>query len=408
MVSLICTLILSAAAGTPIQVDGDGYLRFAKDGGIVYAKHAELIWKNGFVASLEGDPVWPKIRIELEPNGLDVDLKGRVTAVYSNQKIEAGRLVLAVFPEDIRPVVSGSYLKLFGDGEPVEPGQGLAGVIRPWQPSGQSEQSYVKVHFDESPLNGGTKTEVTVANASSRRTEYQPDSNWIAQGGIEVAFPAKCEVSGERMTLGDLADIFASPADKVNLEKLDIGPSPVFGVPRTYDRNWVAAQLKGAGYQAAKIRIIGPVRLTIERVGQTITQQMFTDAAIAAIAGEYPDFEAESAKPVPDLQAPTGKLDLTVESITKTGKTLSVTVAAYVDGKRINSRTLAFVNAAAPLTIKTGDEVTVSVQSGSVQIETMGKVKKVDPVSGDVTVQLPTGKTLVGKWTKRGKVEVKL
>lgn len=412
MVSLICTLLLGSVAGAPIQVDGDGYLRFAKDGALVYAKHAELTWKNGLVVSQDGDPVWPKIRIEQEPTAIQVDLKGRVTAIFPNGQIEAGRLVVALFPDDIRPVVSGNYLKLFGDGEPAEPGQGLAGVIRPWQPhvqpAGQAEQSYVKVHFDQDGEPESARTEITVSNLAARKTDYQGDDAWIAQGGIEIAFPARCQISGNTMALGDLADIFASPADRAALQKLDMGNPPVFGAPRTYDRNWVIAQLKGAGYQAAKIRIIGPVRLTIERIGQTVTQKMFEEAATAGIASQYPDFEPESAKPVPDLQAPAGKLELIVEGVAKSGKSLSVTVAAYIDGKRINSRTLLFTNAAAPISVKPGDEVTVCVQSGSVQIESTGKVKKVDPVSGQVTVELSTGKTLVGRWTKSGKVEVKL
>ena len=411
MISALVTVLLGSVLAAPIQVDGEGYLRFAKENSVVYAKHAELGWRDGLVVSQDGDPVWPKIKIEREPRSLEVDLRGNVTAKYSDSVIEAGRLVLAMFPDDVRPVVSGTYLKLYGDSELAEPGQGLAGVIRPWDGTKAPgtpavEQSFVKVHLDDDELN--KKTEEIIEVKKVRKTEYQPDQAWLSQGGIEVAFPETCFVIGDSMTLSDLADIFAPDALKTKAEAVDFGNTPVFGVPRQVDRNWILSKLKMAGFNTALVRVIGPVRIKIERSGQRITQKMFEDVAVTGIADQYPDFEPETTKPTPDLEAPIGELDLRVDQVMKSGKYLTVSVVAYVDGKRINSRTLTFSNAAVPMTIKVGDEVTVSVKSGGVVIETTGKVKKIDSLTGEVSVAIPTGKTMIGRWTKRGKVEVSL
>ncbi len=411
MLSALCSVLIGSVLSTSIQVDGEGYLRFAHDKEVVFAKQAELSWRGGIVVSSEGDPLWPKIAIEREPKSLEIDLRGHIKAIYPDEVIEAGRIVLAIFPDDVRPVESGKYLKLFGEANLAEPGEGLAGVIRPWTGTAKStatepEKSFVRVHLLDEPLQQREETIVQVKR--TQKTDYQADSGWVKNGGIEVAFPEMSEVSSSSMKLGDVADIFADEATKARLAEVDLGTSPVFGVPRQFDRNWVMGRLKAAGFTVAKIRIIGPVRIQIKRVGQTITQAMFEKAALDGIKDQYPDIEAESTKPTPDLDAPEGALDLRVDRIDKSGARLSVTVVAYVDGKRINSRTLTYSNKAVPVTLNIGDDVTVVVQSGGVKIETTGKVKKVDRVSGEVVVQLTTGKQMTGRLSKNGKIEVSL
>ncbi|MFM9872234.1 MAG: hypothetical protein ACKVQS_02070 [Fimbriimonadaceae bacterium] len=417
MLSALCSVLIGSVLSTSIQVDGEGYLRFAHDKEVVYAKRAELSWRGGVIVNAEGDSVWPKITIEKEPNSLEVDLRGHIKAIYSDQVIEAGRLVLAIFPDDVRPVESGKYLKLFGDADLTEPGEGLAGVIRPWSGTAVSapaasepEKSFVRVHspddVPEQPLS--QKEESVTLVKRTQKTNYTADSGWVKNGGIEVAFPDVSEVTGPSMRLGDVADIFADAETKAKLAEIDLGTSPVFGVPRQLDRNWILGKLKAAGFPIAKIRVVGPVRIQVKRVGQTITQAMFEATAVAGIKDQYPDFEAESTKPTPDLDAPEGLLDLRVDRVDKSGSRLSVTVVAYVDGKRINSRTLTYLNKGMPINLNVGDDVTVVVQSGGVKIETTGKVKKVDRVSGEVLVQLSTGKQMTGRVGKSGKIEVSL
>lgn len=416
MLSALCSVLIGSVLSTSIQVDGEGYLRFAHDKEVVFAKQADLAWRGGVIVNSEGDPIWPKIAIEREPKSLEIDLRGVIKAVYSDEVIESGRIVLAIFPDDVRPVESGKYLKLYGDADLVEPGEGLAGVIRPWtggsvksEPT-EPEKSFVRVHSPEQspeqPLNQIEESIVQVKR--TQKTNYTADSGWVKNGGIEVAFPDVSEIDSSTMKLGDLADIFADEATKAKLADVDLGASPVFGVPRQLDRNWIMGRLKSAGFTVAKVRIVGPVRIQIKRVGQTITQAMFEAAAVAAIADQYPDFEAESTKPTPDLDAPDGALDLRVDRVDKSGSRLSVTVVAYVDGKRINSRTLTYANKSVPVNLNVGDDVTVIVQSGGVKIETTGKVKRVDRVSGEVMVQIATGKQMTGRLTKNGKIEVSL
>lgn len=407
MLATILSLVLGSTIATPIQVDGEGYMRFAQGDQIVFAKHTELTWSAGKVISTDGLPVWPLVKVEREPRELSVDLQGHIQAVYSNEVIEVGRLVLSIFPDDIRPVVSGKFLKIYGDSKLVEPGEGLAGVIRPWS-SQKAEESYVRVHLDseESPVK--TQSDSITQIKKVAKTDHIADEAWIKNGGIEIAFPDISSMSGTDIKLGDVADIYASESQLRVLAEISLGNAPTFGVPRVLDRYIINSRLKAAGFDVAKVRISGPVRIQIKRVGQTITQQMFINTAIASISEQYPSFEPETTKPVPDLEAPEGTLDLRAEQPLKSGSNLSVTVVAYVDGKRVNSRTLTFVNKSVPLAISNGDTVTVIVISRDVRVESTAKVKKVDRITGQVTVELATGKELVGTLNKEGKVEVQL
>jgi len=408
MLATILSFILGSTIATPIQVDGEGYMRFAQGDQIVFAKHTELTWSAGKVVSTDGLPVWPLVKVEREPRELSVDLQGHIQAVYSNEVIEVGRLVLSIFPDDIRPVVSGKFLKIYGDSKLVEPGEGLAGVIRPWS-SQKSEESYVRVHLDteeETPIK--TQTDSITQIKKVAKTDHIADEEWIKSGGIEIAFPDLSAMSGTDIKLGEVADIYAPESQLRALAEINLGNAPTFGVPRVLDRYLINSRLKAAGFDVAKIRISGPVRIQIKRVGQTITQQMFIDTAVGTIGEQYPNFAPETTKPTPDLEAPEGVLDLRAEQPLKSGSNLSVTVVAYVDGKRINSRTLIFVNKSVPITLSNGDSVTVIVISRDVRVESTAKVKKVDRITGQVTIELATGKEMVGTLNKEGKVEVQL
>lgn len=408
MLATILTLCLGSTLATPIQVDGEGYMRFAKDDQIVFAKQAELTWAGGKVVGAEGLPVWPVVKIERQPRELSVDLQGHIKAVYPEGAVEVGRLVLAIFPDDIRPVASGKLLKIFGDSKLIEPGEGLAGVIRPWNPNLTGEQNYVRLHTDSENEPVKTQSETITQIKKVAKTDYIPDDAWIKSGGIEISFPEIASTSGLDIRLGDVADVFASSAQLEKISDVILGNSPTFGVPRLLDRSLILSKLKAAGFNTAKVRISGPVRIQIKRIGQTISQQMFIDSAVLAITEQYPNFEPATSKPVPDLEAPEGKLDLRAEQPLKSGSNLSVTVVAYVDGKRVNSRTLTFVNKSASINLSAGDSVTLVVVSRDVRVESTAKVKKIDKVTGEVTVELPTGKQMTGKLNKEGKVEVSL
>ncbi len=406
MIAVLIALTAGISASTPIQVEGDGYLRFVRNDETVYAKQAEIGWSDGRLVAADGSPLAPLVKIEREPKSLQIDLQGRITAVYPDSAIQVGRLVLATFPDDVRPVVSGSFLRVYADATLADPGDGLAGVIRPWNPG--STNAPVRIPTEPvKPEPPQVRTE-SVVQPQRTVSNHKPDSAFIAGGGIEIVFPDTSEVIGESMTLADVADIYAAPDIQAKVQQIPLGNSPVFGVPRTLDRTNIVAKLRGAGFDVAKVRISGPVKIRIKRVGQTITQEMFAQCATESIQAEYPNFVSESQRPVPNLEAPMGELQLVADRPVRSGSNLSVTVVAYVDGKRINARTLLFSNQSAPVQLKVGDTVSVVVQSRDVRVESAATIKSVDMLTGRVTVTLPTGKQLTGRIDEKGKVVVSI
>src|SRR5579859_889264 len=88
-----------------VRIEGDGYLRFMRDGLAVYAKEATLGVKDGKLADSAGDGVLPTIAVSAGASALEIDPQGNVYLISAGTKTKAGQLVLASFPpnETLRP-----------------------------------------------------------------------------------------------------------------------------------------------------------------------------------------------------------------------------------------------------------------------------------------------------------------
>src|SRR5579862_8614347 len=95
MTNIIAIAISVYAALTPVKVhvDGAGYMRFVRDGRVVYAKTATFVSIDGSLGS-EGAKLLPEIPVPTTAPTITVDLQGNVDAGTAH----LGRLVLAIFP----------------------------------------------------------------------------------------------------------------------------------------------------------------------------------------------------------------------------------------------------------------------------------------------------------------------
>ena len=389
---MIATLLFSFVVAPPtvhVRVDGEGFLRFARKGEVVYAKEADLTIVQNKLATPAGAWVLPKIEIDSVPTSLEVSLQGNVLATIKGEKLEIGRLVLASFPEDVRPVESDGLFKIFGVPSLGDPGEGLFGVVR----TGSAGKAVV--------------TTLTAAQKPAA-SGYKPDPAFLAKGGVEIVVPESADVSGQSFTLGDVCEVFASEKTRAALEAIPLGATPPIGIERLIDRPTLLAKLKAAGLDANAIKISGPATLRVRQESQSVTQSQFEQAAIEAVVKDFGPCQADGKSGGPPMVLPKGELALSSESVTRTGTSINVVVAASVDGRRINSRTVRLVSASVPTTLKTGEAVVVLIVSNDVKVETSGKVRKIDQATGSVTVELPTGKTVTGHMNAKGQIEVKL
>lgn len=369
--ALISSLALATTVSLPVRVDGEGYLRFIRDGRIVYATSATLVVDSGQLA-FKGLPLTPSVRVAETAVRLEVDLSGTIVAVSPKGRASCGRIVLAKF--DTRPTEDHGFLVSLTKATLGSPGEGLFGVIRSAN-----------------------------ATAAAPPPKIMPA---IPSGAATVTVQKVCEIDTASVTLGDIASIDAEPATKGALATIEYCVTPPVGIDIPVTATRIKALLKRAGLDA---QIDVPVGALLRRKSQLVTQDQFTVAAVKAaqesLGAEVPLTSTDNQ---PDFKAPTGQIELKSEGVAASGASLTVTVGVYVDGKRINSRSVV-LKADAKAQVKAGAAVKILMKSAGVTVEVPGTTRTGGMIGQTVTVVVTqTGSVLSGVVIGVDKVEVKL
>lgn len=371
-VFLACSMALPTV---PVAVDGEGYLRFSREGRLVYAKSATLTTSGGFLASDTGAPIAPSLSVPGQPMKLEVDLEGRVRATYRDGAKEIGRLVLAVFDGPAPTPGPGGFLVSTGKARLVNPGEGATGVIR-------------------------MSAQPTQRTSSTKSTPSIPTR-------IEVH--ATSEVTGRQFTLGEIAVIEGSDA----LAPIVMGESPALGVERGIDKTRIVSRLKMAGVDPTKIDIRVPANAKVLRKGQKIENERFIEVALEAAKTVAPEATWVPTSNLGTMTAPEGELELVAERTTRNGAQVAVTVGVLVDGRRFNSRTLMLVAGPGAKALKAGAAVRIRVIANGAVVEVAGRTKAPATVGSSVEVTTNASPqmastTLTGKLVSESLVEVRL
>jgi len=366
----LAVLISVLAPSVPVHVEGDGYLRFVRDGRTVYAKQATLTVIGEALASADGPVVSPRVQVSGSPTSITVSTDGRVSAVYAGASQEVGRLVLAVFPEDVRPVVEKGFLVSSYRPSVIAPGEQGAGTVR-----------------------AGSATVTTPATT----------------GVVEIVLKESAQIEGSSFTLGDIADVSADEATRARLTALEVSTTPALGVSYRMSPAMVRQRLMRYGKEADQYKFSGSNQVTVTRKGQDVSHAMVVEAALSSARKQMGE-DAQLAADVvgPTVVAPVGKLELVAENVTVSGIQVSVRIAIVVDGQRFNSRTVTLKRNDAISKMRAGQTVRVIARSSAATVETTGRVRSVDLVSGTVVVTTATGAELIGRPISHDTVEVQL
>lgn len=380
MSTLFGCLLVASSVSVQVSVDGDGYLRFVREGRVVYAKEATLAVVAGQIASVDGHPVTPGIPASSSPVRLEVDLEGRVSGVFEGSKRPLGRLVLATF-SGVQPTRDrDGYLVATVRPTLANPGEGKAGVVR-------------------------------MAGIGTTVPPKQTPAKSTPSGTNRIAVRATSEVAGRQFTLGEIADVQGPDAE--TLAQIVVGESPALGVERGIDKVRIQSRLKMAGVNPTGIEIAVPANAKITRRGGRVGHEQFLAKAIEAAKELAPASEFKSTTNHGDMVVPEGAVELIAERTSQNGAQVSVTVAVVVDGKRFNSRTLQLVSVAGAGQVKAGAAVRIRVISNGAVVEVTGRTKAAANVGGTVEVltnasaQMPST-ALTGVLLEPGIVEVKL
>jgi hypothetical protein len=349
-------------------------MRFSREGRVVYAKQTTLTVVDGKIASTDGPLLNPRVQVAEGASELRVDLEGHLYAKFSDGEKEVGRIAIALFPEDVRPVVDKGFLVSSYRPEIVDPGSKTAGLIR----------------------TGST-------------TAPTPNVTPTQQGVVEIKLKGEAEVSTAAFYLKDIAEVVADAQTRMRLETLEVSTTPALGATLRMSPEMVRLRLLRHSKEAEKFVFTGSTQVAVTRLGQEVTHQMFVDAALKAAREKFgTDVPVTCETSGPTIKVPMGKLELVGEDVKESGTRATVRVAILVDGERINSRTVTVDKADHLSKLAVGAVVKVLVRSSAAVVEISGRVRSIDRLSNSVVVETETGAELIGKVIGPNTIEVQL
>lgn len=379
--ALLIGLILAAPSPLKVKVDGDGYLRFVRDGRIVYAKETQLQVARGVLVGTQGVALLPQISVPSNVADLSVSLDGFISGKSGAKVIDLGRLVIALFKPGTALSPKEGYLIATDRANLTNPGEGLAGVIR-------------------SEFGGAPSEQPTTPAASTKPHTGKP----------EIKIRALSEVAGPTVTLGEVAEISASEEDRTKLEAIVLGDAPVAGIPRPLVQSRLLFLIQQAGFKSKDIEISIPLEAKIALKIQKVTATQFISAAKDAVAQQLGvNLPLTCSQSISDFNAPVGELKLEAGQATKNQAGFTVLVSILVDGRRLNSRLVALnLDSASIVAIKSGDPVRIHLKSAGASIEVTGKARTSGFLGQQITVVSSTGSVHLATVVSAGEVEVKL
>lgn len=370
-------LILSSAPPTiSIEVEGEGYLRFSRDGRMIFARKAELTIAHGRLASVLGPPISPSLFVQGTPDQLVVEPDGTVRVGSAERMSVIGRISL-VRLQSTSPELDG-FLSSPERGVLGMPGQSGMGTFR-------------------SPRGPITAQNQTILHTSSN-----------SPATARLTIRSVSEVAGDTFTLGEIAEIEAAEPWITRLRNVVIGDSPAFGVSRGIDHARIVARLRMAQIPVEGIKVQVPSPATVRRQGQVISRAELVSFAQEHLAKTFSISEATVDGAVTDVFAPLGKSDLRISKVETSGTRLSVLIEVLLDEAVYQTRTLRFTLSSQSFAVRSGDPVTIRLISGGVEVKVRGRAKAQGLRGQTIPVTTQDNLVLNGVILEPGVVEVKL
>lgn len=346
---MIFAAMILAPAALMARVEGDGFLRFLREGEVVYQKEARLVAVDGRLAHEDGPPVTPAIVVAGSPASLSVDSDGRVMA----DGRQIGRLTLAIFGTDLRPIERDGWLLAADRPKLAYPGSPGAGTI--------------------------------VSPGSAAPPMPRP----------EAVISSEVLVNGPRITLAEVLGIDSEAAAKV-----DLGPAAAPGASRQISRSAIQSQMRSLGLTAS-----APDSIRVVTRHQPVSHEQFVQDAVqrlkeTGLSGQI----VSSAEP--DMLAPVGELELRASAPRMTGRTATVDVEVWVNKVKFNTRSIKFETASATDAFKAGQQVRVILRAAGATVEVQARIRSIDRERGLITVATDSGAVLTGTPTDSGAIEV--
>ncbi len=386
MNSLILSLVLAAGPSASVRVEGEGWMRFARDGRMVFAREANLMVSQGRLAAAPNVFVMPSILISGTPSQIRVSKDGTVFISNGGNESKVGTLTLAIFgpTSSLQPV--GEFWVSPERPQVVAPEANGAG-------------------FFTMPKQASSGIAAPVRSTPRPITDPRPVTQSLK---VQIQIRQESMVEHSSFTLGDVADIVSLGPDSDRARSIVLGDTPPVGIKRRVERERVLLRLRMAGIDPSALSIVIPPDASVQRPSQVVPHSNFVEAAQQALIGTVgADAEITDLNPMPPMTLGVGEVALVCKAPTISGSRASVVVEVRIGDQKVNSRTVQLgVSGRVPLP-KVGSMITLRARVNGVRVQQTVKVVR---TSGLNTVEVETaeGARISGRLVETGVIEVTL
>ncbi|MDH4389469.1 MAG: hypothetical protein QE269_12165 [Fimbriimonas sp.] len=383
--ALLTAIVTSPVPSLSIKVDGEGYLRFTRGTNVLYARSAVLVSSPKGLVAADGSVLAPRVYAPAGTSSLSCTLDGEISAQVGATSQSIGRIVLAVFSDKPSFVSFDSMLSTLSKASLRNPGEGLAGVIRPERVAGRA--------VVKSPIK--PKTSNTAGNAF-----YTP--------AAEVSVRADSLVEGENISLESIADISGDPSLVKTLKGIDLGRAPYFGTPRFITVASIRANIAAAQVDIRTVQISVPGGAKVARKSQSVSIESINQTVSDAFKKKFGiDVDLELRTRQFAVPAPIGEASVEASNLQIRDNQLAVTVDIVVNKKLSTTLNLMYGTGNIPQ-VKLGDEVKLKMISSAATVVVKGKAQGTAYLGQKVTVKTDTGALQTGILLANNTVEVRL
>jgi hypothetical protein len=382
MISTLLTAICMAPVPSlSIKVDGEGYLRFTRGFNVLYTRSAVLVSSpKGLVAS-DGSILAPKVFAPAGTSSLTCSLGGEITALVGGSSKPIGRIVLAVFSGKPSFVSFDSMLSTLSKPSLLNPGEGIAGVIRLDRVASQTSTK---------PKSAGQAGNAFFAPAAE--VVVRPDSL----------------VEGESISLESIADISGDPSLVKTLKGIDLGRAPYFGTARSITVATIRASIAAAQVDIRTVQISVPGGAKVARKSQSVSIETINQTVSDAFKKKFGiDVDLELRTRQFAVPVPIGESTVEASNLQIRDNQLAVTVDITVNKKLSTTLNLMYGTGNIPQ-VRLGDDVKLKMISAAATVVVKAKAQGTAYLGQKVTVKTDTGALQTGILLANNTIEVRI
>lgn len=386
-----------------VRVEGGAYLRFLREGRVVYSQVTKLAVVDGRLAHPAGHRLMPEIVVPSGTREFEVTEDGTVKLLVGGQWVTSNRIVLAHF--------SGA--------QPIPGEDGLAIASARPKLAAANPAEGTRILFGEAAALVSLKVvasevveppPVTKVPAPQEPPARTPEvSRTIPTPGTPISWviPAELRINGDQIKLGDLFNLSGLPNGEA-IASVVVDAAPPLGQARRIDKGRIEMKLRQAGLDPSALKVSGASSTLVTRASQSIGHEVLAAQAMESLKGALGETWriTDQTRDAGPIRLPEGEITYSSSQVRVTGSSATVVVEVLVGGQKQGNRMFTYRVESLIAMPKVGATVTVIARSGGIRIELQARVIRVDLATQTLEVETTERNRLTGRLVRENTVEV--